>query len=483
MASPSDPARTFLERTLPWDDAAEGWLNVHWKKSEHHWPGESRRNVDAMLAEVSRLAPTHDVYCCMSSQSVSGKRSGPGARFLKSLFLDVDVKEGFYASTAEALAALNAFTDAVSLPPPTMRVMSGGGGFHAHWILASPAAKAEWLRLAKALKRAAKQHGLVLDMGVIADAARILRIPGALNHKYPEKPPVILDPAIVDRDYSLAAIADPLEPYMRMDRIGRPSAAAGVSAPRLTQPSLLDGARCDWNDLGPRRVDFDEFRDAVEHLTRKGWFDRPHYHHWRDLVFAAGYVAMSEPAHENDARALVEEVCETAGRDPEKAEKRIESGVERARARIAAGEEVIRTGTIYLAAREQGWTPPGEAWARPPESPHETSGGAPAIGPAQLRAAHERALHVVKRRLNDAFLIAVKLPQPRMSKALLREARAVPDASVRSKLMFALAALLLKSGHSPPEIADAVVACGLKRSAALNVLSWALRNVAKGETA
>jgi hypothetical protein len=56
MAFPDDPARTFLSRALPWDDAGagDGWLNVHWKTAGG-MPGESHQNVDAMLTAIERL--------------------------------------------------------------------------------------------------------------------------------------------------------------------------------------------------------------------------------------------------------------------------------------------------------------------------------------------------------------------------------------------------------------------------------------------
>ena len=138
------------------------------------------------------------------------------ARFLKSLFLDVDVKPGAFATPVEALQALNMFRGAVGLPRPTLVVMTAGltGGFHCHWILDRPLAKDEWLPLAKALKEAVKQHKLAVDLGVIADLARLLRVPGTINHKYPDQPLVVLHPSIVERDYAVDEIAGPLQPYM-----------------------------------------------------------------------------------------------------------------------------------------------------------------------------------------------------------------------------------------------------------------------------
>ena len=63
----------------------------------------------------------------------------------------------------------------------------------------------------------------------------------------------------------------------------------------------------------------------------------------------------------------------------------------------------------------------------------------------------------------------------------MRAALAVSDMSVRAKLMFALATLLLKSNHPPEAVVDAVVACALPRSAGVAAFVWAQKTLAKGE--
>ena len=50
--------------------------------------------------------------------------------------------------------------------------------------------------------------------------------------------------------------------------------------------------------------------------------------------------------------------------------------------------------------------------------------------------------NVAKRRLYDAFLIAMKLGRDRIRDDLVHEALSCADVTVRSKLMFALAAIL-----------------------------------------
>jgi hypothetical protein len=192
-----DDARKFLTRVLPWADS-DGWFNIHWdpKSEGHGWHGESYRNIEGMLACVDRLKPYNDVFACMSSQRVEGQRSARNARTLKALALDIDVSARGYRSTAEALAALDAFVRRASLPPPTMIVTSGISGVHVYWTLSEALARDEWLPLARALSNATVDLGLLNDRTAITNAAQLLRIPGTFNvRRRPERLPVLLHPS------------------------------------------------------------------------------------------------------------------------------------------------------------------------------------------------------------------------------------------------------------------------------------------------
>jgi Bifunctional DNA primase/polymerase, N-terminal len=102
-------------------------------------------------------------------------------------------------------------------------------------------------------------------------------------------------------------------------------------------------------------------------------------------------------------------------------------------------------------------------------------------GTASWTAAYEAAaLKAAKSRLHDAFVIARMLGQHRIRDDLVRKALTVADIRVRAKLMFTLAAFLLKSDHSWGEIVDAVVACGLPRATGVAAFVWAQKHVAKG---
>src|ERR1700730_13826708 len=80
---------------------------------------------------------TRDIYFCLSLQKASKPGKQPGklvavrsqdnALLLKSLWIDIDVKEPpkGYATIEEAWAALKAFYSAVGLPAPSALIRSG----------------------------------------------------------------------------------------------------------------------------------------------------------------------------------------------------------------------------------------------------------------------------------------------------------------------------------------------------------------------
>jgi hypothetical protein len=124
-----DDAQKFLSRVVPWD--GESFVNLHWRfKGEGYdrpgWGGRATRSIGEALGSLRhqvRKPTTLDIYICMSSQRLArvekhngrewnaAMRIGPNAVALKSLYADLDVKEGAYASTREALGALYSFCD------------------------------------------------------------------------------------------------------------------------------------------------------------------------------------------------------------------------------------------------------------------------------------------------------------------------------------------------------------------------------------
>jgi len=138
------------------------------------------------LAEVKPavrewLTSKRDIYFALATYADPAKgRKAENAQHIKALFIDIDG----YETKKAAGAALFSFLAKTGLDVfGTPHVVASGGGVHCYWPLSSVADIAVWKPVAENFKRLCKQEGLIIDMTVTADAARVLRIPGTLNHK------------------------------------------------------------------------------------------------------------------------------------------------------------------------------------------------------------------------------------------------------------------------------------------------------------
>lgn len=251
-----DSARKYLARVVPWDGSA--YVNLHYNlPATHHkgvaWRGSPLLGLDEavrQLAWIMARPTTRDVYVCMASQREYDERTGASGKLfkvakrsrenavkLKSLFIDIDVKAGAYASQKAATTALSHFIAATKLPKPTVVVSSGSGGLHIYWALSEALTVQEWQPLANALAEATREQGLLCDTQCTVDAARILRVPDTFNWKKAQKKPVTL---IMCRDVDCqlevvhAALApwvgkNPITPKLPSQVIGGDELSAGIA--------------------------------------------------------------------------------------------------------------------------------------------------------------------------------------------------------------------------------------------------------------
>ena len=256
---PLDDAKEFLTRVLPWPPLGDpnAYYNVHWSfkstygKDGKSWSGRACQSVDEMLRAVSfaqKGKDTMDIYVCMSSQRMAelktstkghnykaAKRDANGAVHLRSLYIDIDVKEKGYPTIEEAIKAFSDFIRVAALPRPTVIVMSGSGGMHIYWTLDIALTRQEWQPLANALSEATRRHGLKVDTNCTVDSARILRIPETLNHKIEPKGSVkLMKKSVQAFDIPLADMMIALQPYM-----SEANAPSGFDA--LTPRGKLEG--------------------------------------------------------------------------------------------------------------------------------------------------------------------------------------------------------------------------------------------------
>lgn len=121
-----------------------------------------------------------DVYFALSTFEVAGKRTADNARFIRSLFIDMDG----YASKKDAATALGAFLEKTGMSElGSPYIVGSGGGLHVYWPFEEAVDIVSWKPVAENFKRLCKQESMAIDMTVTADAARVLRVPGTTNFK------------------------------------------------------------------------------------------------------------------------------------------------------------------------------------------------------------------------------------------------------------------------------------------------------------
>jgi hypothetical protein len=206
--------RTFFNLVVPW--SADGYVTIHWvKKRDGIFRGMACRTVDEALHVVDRFkaGPPSEIYFCLSRQAKdSGHRSVEHAQELCSLWMDGDVDPNNpkkYPTALEAIKAILAFCRTIGIPPPSIVVLSGMG-VHCYWLSNRPLPVEEWRRYAIGFKALARSAGLKVDYAVMADAARILRVPDTINWKYEEpKPVAIVQSATRGKIHDFAAAFSP----------------------------------------------------------------------------------------------------------------------------------------------------------------------------------------------------------------------------------------------------------------------------------
>ncbi len=189
-------ALQYLNRVAARDQGT--WFSIHYKLElgngrDPIYPGSAHQNMRTALREAMYWSHKgHDVYLAMGAYINAGAmgkiypkaiRQFNNLTACKCLYMDIDVKPGAFNSTDEAVKAMQAFVRAVALPPPTIIVMSGSGGFHVYWTLSELITPHEHRVLSGRLTTAAVQHNIHFDRQCTNDPTRLLRIADTWNFK------------------------------------------------------------------------------------------------------------------------------------------------------------------------------------------------------------------------------------------------------------------------------------------------------------
>ncbi len=269
-------ARKYLARVVPFDGTSH--IGIHYTSQKPGyakpvWYGKPALNLDQAITQlewISKQPETLDIYVSMASQretdtrtSAAGhkfkvaRREASNAVMLRSLFLDIDVKDKGYATPQEAVTALGKLIADTGLPKPTAVVASGSGGLHVYWVLVDALTPAEWQPLANALAAAATKSGLKFDSQCTVDSVRILRIPGTFNFKNGGKAPVELK-ILRETDVPNEKITAALAPYIGVQT------PAGGNNRNMVGPAKLGSGVASVNDelsggittgAAPRNID------------------------------------------------------------------------------------------------------------------------------------------------------------------------------------------------------------------------------------
>lgn len=149
-------------------------------------PTRAAADVDRWAAEITHRR--NDCYYCPAGYKpvATPSKKLENVDSSGTLYVDIDCKEGGYASHADAVIALDQFCATIGLPLPG--VINSGNGIHGYWLIEEYLGVPEWQPLTDALIAAATAQGLKFDHGVSRDMSRMLRVPGTHNFKNPKQP-------------------------------------------------------------------------------------------------------------------------------------------------------------------------------------------------------------------------------------------------------------------------------------------------------
>lgn len=173
-------------------------------------------------------------FACSSYIEGATRRKATQALAYKCLKIDIDCGAGkHYPTQKRGLEALKEFLVASGLPLPT--IVNSGYGWHLYWAFDSSVPYNTWKPLADALKQATLDLNLKSDASIIADGARVLRIPGTKNNKVKGDPKIVT--VIHDGgEHSFADLNEILEPYkakLGFTDLGFTASAAGADDPLM----------------------------------------------------------------------------------------------------------------------------------------------------------------------------------------------------------------------------------------------------------
>lgn len=191
-------------------------------------------DIGQVIDEFERLNATgRQCYFGANPRAAAGGSTNEDVAVVRCLFADFD--------GGVSVEHAHQQIEKAGLPAPTA-VLTSGGGVHVYWRLDRPLKRlADFKRLQQDLARAVGSDGSVNDL------ARIMRLPGFVNHKYDHKPLA----ALVDVHPSRVYSAEHLRPPSReMSERARAFISTGHLIDGEGRRGSMFAVACDLRDHG-----------------------------------------------------------------------------------------------------------------------------------------------------------------------------------------------------------------------------------------
>ena len=169
------------------------------------YTGEKRKNIfvrdlPALYNTTKQISLSGaEAFIATGTFDDTGLRKAENAVAMKSFFMDLDCgvsdkgqPKAFTSKKAARLELDRWLRDTGLGSYGAPLLIDSGGGIHVWFPLTEEISIEEWKPIAEGIKVSAHNHKFLIDATVTADAARVLRLPDCLNHKYTPARTVVL---------------------------------------------------------------------------------------------------------------------------------------------------------------------------------------------------------------------------------------------------------------------------------------------------
>jgi hypothetical protein len=229
---------------------SRGWLCLWTKGDKRSVWLQYPKDAGEALKRAKELSKTEDVYygVCLYKESLGASHRGTAkdASVLPALFLDIDVTDRSAHKSSDLPSSMEEAQQFLAgLPLQPSFTIDSGHGIHAYWLFEEPIdiEKVGLDRISRTMKSwneaingLAAEHCWKFDM--VCEPARVLRVPGTLNHKTGTPVPVGF-PVGSGRRYSVDELRDAYETMVaRAGMVSEPRSASDPST-RFTLPGRI----------------------------------------------------------------------------------------------------------------------------------------------------------------------------------------------------------------------------------------------------